>query len=250
MNPARVADLACLLFYALLLVAIATIDYRALTVPWLLLILPLSIFIADFLSGVVHLFLDYYPINEKAGFDRLYVYPGDRGSEEFLALRRQVHAHPATRLIDHLAYTFKIHHDRPRAMNRKSYAEHVFETVAPAAVVLAGAFVAPPAVALTLAIAAFLVANVQFIHACVHDTHRSRFWKAVVHRLQAWRVMYSTRAHGIHHRDGVSNFCLVTGWANVLLNPLFALLLRYHIVDRYHWAPPGAPPPREDAGDD
>lgn len=250
MSYKRIATVTCLTFYALLGVALLQVDYAAIPPIALAVSIPLALFLADFLSGLVHVFLDYYPINGKAGFDRMYVYSGKRNSDEFKALRRAVYAHPDARLIDHLAYSFKIHHDRPRAMNRKIYPVHVFETVIPASVVVLLSFAAPPAIAFTLAVAGFLVANVQFIHACVHDTPRSRVWKPVIHRLQRWHVMYSARTHGIHHREGVSNFCLVTGWANPLLNPLFRLMLHVGIANRYHWAPPGAPLPQPGTLDD
>jgi hypothetical protein len=92
--------------------------------------------------------------------------------------------------------------------------------------------------ALTLLLAAFLVANIQFTHSCVHDTERSVYVKAMVHCLQKLRVMYSIEAHMYHHRYGISNFCLLTGWADLVLNPAFDFLLKHGVVSRANWTSP------------
>lgn len=235
MKTAAIANVACAAFYAAFLLGLARTDLAALEPHTLLFIIPLSIFVADFLSGVVHIFFDYYPVNREAGFYEMFAFQGDRGAAEYQALLKRVHAHPSTSIVDRLSYSFKIHHIKPRAMNRKTYAVHMLETVAPALVVVLAAFFCTPAVALTLLLTGFLLANVQFVHACVHDTPRSVFWKRVVHGLQKLHIVYSLESHMTHHRHGVSNFCLITGWANFLLNPLFRLLVRYGAIDPANW---------------
>jgi hypothetical protein len=201
----------------------------------LIIIIPLAIFLADFFSGVVHIFFDYFPINRKAGFHELFSFQGDRSSPEYLSLKKRVITHPATSIIDRLSYSFKIHHVSPLAMNRKSYSVHMLETVVPASLIALLSITLPSSARLTMLITAFLIANVQFIHACVHDTHRSVFWKIIIHQLQRLYVIYSLDTHMQHHRYGTSNFCLVTGWANFALNPLFRLLLLLKLIDTSNW---------------
>jgi len=235
MKFTTIASTVCAAFYAVFLLGLAHVDYATLEPVALVLIVPLSIFIADFLSGVVHVFFDYYPINREAGFYEMFAYQGNRGTPEYLALMKRVHAHPSTTIIDRLSYGFKIHHIKPRAMNRKTYAVHMLETVLPAFLAVLSSFAFAPEVGLTLLLTGFMLANVQFVHACVHDTHRSVFWKKVVHVLQKLHIVYSLDTHMVHHRHGVSNFCLITGWANFLLNPAFRLLVRYKVIDPANW---------------
>lgn len=235
MTLSAAANLACAAFYAILATGIVMTDFSGMALPMLLLAIPLAIFLADLFSGMVHVFLDYYPINREAGFYEMLAYQGDRAQPDYLALRKRVLAHHTTTLIDRLAYDFKIHHIKPRAMNRKTYAIHMLETVVPATLLALAALLVPAEGALTLFVMAFLVAHVQFVHACVHDTPRSVFWKRLVHLLQKLHVVYSLESHMQHHRHGVSNFCLITGWANVVLNPVFRLLVKLRVVDPANW---------------
>lgn len=239
----RLANATCALFHVLLAVGLASVDYRELGLLTLPLILLAAIFLADLLSGIVHIWLDYYPVNTVAGFDHLLDYAGDRNSAEYQALRQAAWSHPTTSPIDRLAFNFKTHHQRPRAMNRKTYAEHMLETVTPAIGLVLATLALPAAIALTLLITAFLVANIQFVHACVHDTHRSVYLKRVIRALQRARIVYPLAVHTHHHRYGISNFCLITGWANIVLNPLFALLLKHGLVNRDNWTAFGAARP-------
>src|SRR5688572_33333562 len=63
-------------------------DLGWLTIPSLL----AGWYIADMLSGLVHMFMDYHPCPRGKGLDRLYFYEGSRGSEEYQALFRQTMA--------------------------------------------------------------------------------------------------------------------------------------------------------------
>lgn len=235
-DSSRVANITCAMFLLLLLAGVARLDPAGLLTPLLLLQVLVAIFIADFVSGVVHIWLDYRPVNAAAGFRAMLDYEGNRGTPEYLAMRAAAFRHPSTTLIDKLSYNFKTHHLRPRAINKKSYAQHMLDTVAPATALALAAFLAPAPYALTMLIAAFFIANTQFVHACVHDTHRSRFWKGVIRRLQRLHIVYSLDTHMQHHRYGVSNFCLLTGWANFLMNPLFRLLRHFGVAREEHWS--------------
>jgi hypothetical protein len=227
------ATLLCGLLYAVLACVLATLDWPAISPLAALLAALLGIFLADLLSGIIHVYLDYVPFPAGAGIERVYFYVGPRDTREYLDFKAQVFR--GRPLIDRLSFSFKIHHWKPKAMNRKTYAEHALETIAPAFPIALLAFVLPPSAALGAAVTAFLVANIQFIHACIHDTPRSVFWKKAVRLLQRLRVIYSFETHMEHHRHGQKNFCLITGWANVALNPLCALLFRRGVLKQNVW---------------
>ena len=48
-------------------------------------------------------------------------------------------------------------------------------------------------------------------------------------------IIYSLEAHMQHHRHGVSNFCLITGWADFVLNPVFRVLVKMKVIDTANW---------------
>lgn len=228
-----IAAALCFVFYALQLWGVLQTDWAGLGALELLMLVGLGIFVADFLSGVLHLCLDYYPLNTKAGMDKIYFYVGDRATQSFLQLKQEVMRRAS--LVDMLSYDFKIHHCKAKKMNQKTYPVLMLETVLPAlALTLLGIFLPQPW-GVCLLVTGFFVAQIQFVHACVHDTPRSVFWKRVIQKLQQLGVMYSLAEHGAHHRDGQANFCLITGWANRLLNPICLWLFQKQIIQREFW---------------
>lgn len=229
----NLAALLCWSLYAVLAAALALLDWPALSPLAALCAALAGIFLADLLSGIIHVALDYVPFPANAGIERVYFYVGPRDTKEYLDFKASVFS--GRPLIDRLSFSFKIHHAKPKAMNRKTYAEHALETIFPAYPIALLAFVLPPSAALGAVVTAFLVMNIQFIHACIHDTPKSRFWKAVIRQLQRVHLVYSFGTHMVHHRDGEKNFCLVTGWANPLLNPVCAWLFRRGVLKRELW---------------
>lgn len=229
----KLAPLLCALLYGVLAAALALLDWQDISPLSAVLAALLGVFLADLLSGIIHVYLDYVPFPAGAGIERVYFYVGPRDTREYLDFKASVFR--GRPLIDRLSFSFKIHHWKPKAMNRKTYAEHALETIGPAFPIALLAFVLPPSAALGTAVTAFLVANIQFIHACIHDTPRSVWWKKIVRALQRVHIIYSFETHMIHHRDGQKNFCLITGWANVVLNPLCALLFRTGVLKQNVW---------------
>jgi hypothetical protein len=238
-----VTALACLL-YGLMAASLLVLDWHALTFLPVLVACLLAILCADFASGVLHIYLDYLPFRAGAGIERVYFHVGPRDTPEYLAFKASIFRHCSR--VDLLSYNFKIHHWKPKAFTRKDYAFHALETMPAAFPVLLASFFLPPTWALGAVVMAFFVTNTQFIHACIHDTDRSVFWKKTVRVLQRMRVIYSFETHMEHHRHGQKNFCLITGWANPLLNPLAAQLFRRGVFKKELWdslKQPERPPP-------
>src|SRR5262245_8421883 len=65
-------------------------------------------YIADLVSGVVHMVMDYKPCREGIGLDRLFFYEGSRESADYLALRDEVWGRIGP--LEKLIYDFKNHH--------------------------------------------------------------------------------------------------------------------------------------------
>lgn len=226
-------NLLCLLLYVALGVSLWWLPWAQLSPAIVLALTLCGIFLADVISGLLHVFLDYFPLNRKAGIDRLYFFSGRRDTAEFRDLKSAVFAQCS--VTDKISYNFKIHHLKPKYMNRKSYSFQVLDTVVPAGVLALLSFLLPPAAALCAIVVSFFVANTQFIHACIHDTDKSVIWKKVVQAMQRMHIVYSFAAHMEHHRYGQTNFCLITGWGNIVVNPLSALLFRHGVLSRDYW---------------
>lgn len=228
----RLANALCIALYALLAVSLVRIDWQGIAPLAVVPLILVGIFIADLFSGVLHVYLDYLPLNARVGLDKLYFTP--RGAEDFAALKHDVFARCSP--VDKISYNFKIHHLKPRYMNRKSYALQVLDTTPPAFVLALASLCLPATASLAAVVVSFFIANTQFIHACIHDTDKSVFWKGVVRTLQRVGVIYSLETHMIHHRDGRENFCLITGWANFVLNPICRVLMRADVIKSEYWA--------------
>ena len=68
-------------------------------------------YFADFLSGAVHLDMDYRPCEPGSGLKELYFWEGSRDTEPFLSMQARVYARIST--FERLVYDFKKHHPFP-----------------------------------------------------------------------------------------------------------------------------------------
>lgn len=240
----KIVPALCYLIYGLMAASLLLLDWPSLSPLTALLVCLAGIFIADLLSGILHVYLDYLPFPKDAGIERAYFYVGPRDSAEYLESKAVIFKPLSA--VHLLSFNFKIHHWKPKAINRKDYAWHALDTMPPAYLVVIASFFLPPTAALCAVVVSFFVLNTQFIHSCIHDTHKSVFWKRVVRQLQKLHIIYSFETHMTHHRDGRENFCLITGWANFLLNPVCALLFRRQVLNHALWESlrhPNQPPP-------
>jgi Lipid desaturase domain len=201
-----------------------------------------ALFIADFISGLVHLYIDYQPLNYAKGYNRLYFYPGDRGSEEFARHKRQIAEDSS--LLDMEVYHFKIHHRNISPYLLNPYRFFFYETIAPATALLAAALVYSAApdqgsqaahLSFGLLIVSVAVLHTNHIHAWVHGSRTMPWGVACVRLIQRLRLMYSNQTHARHHRWGESGFCFIVGHANFLVDAICRLLLRQGVIHKRHW---------------
>src|SRR5690348_4485658 len=84
-------------------------------------------YVADLLSGLTHMYMDYRPCTPGIGLDQMFRYPGSRESAEYLALRARVL--PRISPFERLVYDFKNHHPRPEALGRRPFLVQIGSTI-------------------------------------------------------------------------------------------------------------------------
>jgi plasmanylethanolamine desaturase len=151
---------------------------------WLALKLLLLILIADFLTGVVHFWMDQY------------------GREDMPFVGR------------HVIEINILHHQKPRHMLKKNYWQLTWTSW------LLGAIVAVFAWFLgrfswEIAFVIIAAANANLVHQWAHKTPEEN--GRVITWLQDWQVLQSRAHHGLHHHAPYdTQFCILTN----LLNPI------------------------------
>ena len=157
----------------------------------------------DFVSGVYHAFLDKAPICNDGS------------------------------VVDCQKITFHLHHLHPRQQwtISRNYSP-LFESLLmlPALCCYLGTqvalrhvgVVAYPLVRLWLGFAFAFATYGNAIHYFAHDPHPP----AIVAALQRWRLLLSPEAHQRHHRTHDSDFCIVTGHTDPLVNWVYGIVLK------------------------
>ncbi|WP_336963204.1 fatty acid desaturase CarF family protein [Sphingobium aquiterrae] len=209
-------------------IGFALADPHWLAIPALL----LGWYVADMLSGLVHMYMDYRPCAVGVGLDRIYFYEGSRESEEYQAMFRaaMTRINPLERLI----YDFKNHHPRPNALGRRGVTRLIGSTVVVGALPLSMALnivcLLLPSWGLTIpgwVVAGFSAlllggAFAQYFHGTLHREHN--VW--IVRAMRRVGLLMTPRAHQLHHDTLKRDFSTNCGWSNPLLNALFALAYR------------------------
>jgi hypothetical protein len=84
-------------------------------------------YVADLLSGLTHMYMDYRPCTPGVGLDEMFRYAGSRESADYLALRDRVM--PRISPFERLVYDFKNHHPRAGALGRRSFVVQIGSTI-------------------------------------------------------------------------------------------------------------------------
>lgn len=189
---------------------------------WLLPILLAGHYFADLLSGVSHFVLDYTRTRPGIGLRELYFYKGDKGSEDYISKRKKVMTKVSP--LEKVAFDFKTHHLSPGALARRSLLRLVLPGMYPVAypiglialmILLSGwGF---PEVALFILTTGFGLTICQYSHSCAHQQHP----KPIPRFLQKVRLFMSAKQHNTHHMDLGVDFCILSGWANPVVNRIF-----------------------------
>lgn len=207
----------------------------ALTDPhWLMLpAMLVGWYLADLLSGVIHMYMDYRACTPGKRLDDIYFYAGSRESEEYQTMLRE-----RMRTIgpfERISYDFKNHHPRPDALGRRPVWRLIGSTVIVAALPLslaanlAGWLWDIPGWVLA-GLVSFLIGGgfAQYFHGSLHRQANPWFIGA----LRRVGLLMTPAAHQVHHDTLQRDFATNSGWSNPVVNRLFTFLRRRgHLPD-------------------
>jgi hypothetical protein len=181
-------------------------------------------YLADLLSGLTHLYMDYRPCTPGVGLDRLFHYAGSRESEEYVELRNRVWARISP--FERLVYDFKNHHPRPEALGRRPFLVQIGSTILLISLPLS---ILLNLLCLAFALPGWLVAGAvvltiggtlaQYFHGTLHRTENP--W--IVHAMRRLGLLMTPEAHALHHETLRRDFATNTGWSNPLVNAIFRI---------------------------
>jgi len=154
--------------------------------------LLLLVYLADFISGLLHIFLDNYT------GDNPYIKPHAQG--------------------------FQNHHADPKEFTQREIFTVFTE---PGHSVILFNLINSYFLNFYFLIFTGLVNIVQLTHYQAHCINHKTFSKSVADFfiiLQKYGIILSTENHSKHHKTFDNNFCILTGWANPVLNKCYKIL--------------------------
>lgn len=182
-------------------------------------------YLADLLSGLIHMYMDYRPCPPGKRLADLFFYEGSRESEEYLTLLRERMAGIGP--FERISYDFKNHHPRPDALGRRPLWRLIGSTVVAAALPLSLAgnlalWFWPVPGWILAGLVAFLLGGgfAQYFHGSLHREHNPWF----ITMLRRLGLLMTPAAHQIHHDTLRCDFATNCGWSNPAINWLFRTL--------------------------
>lgn len=182
-------------------------------------------YLADLLSGLIHMIMDYRPCPPGKRLNDIFFYAGSRESEEYLAMLHERMAR--LNAFERISYDFKNHHPRPDALGRRPLWRLIGSTIIAGALPIA---LATNAAQLLLPVPgwmlAFLFALIaggafaQYFHGSLHRAHNPWFIGA----LRRLHLLMTPAAHQLHHDTLQRDFATNCGWSNPAINLLFRSL--------------------------
>ena len=189
-------------------------------------------YLADLMSGLTHMVMDYRPCTPGIGLDQMFHYSGSRESEDYLALRSRVL--PRISPFERLVYDFKNHHPRPDALGRRPFLVQIGSTIIfvslPASAVLSLLALTTPLPGwLTIGAVVFIFGGTlaQYFHGTLHRPDNP----LVVRAMRRAGLLMTPEAHALHHATLRQDFATNTGWSNPLVNAIFRLAMRRGWLD-------------------
>jgi hypothetical protein len=179
-------------------------------------------YLADLLSGLTHMYMDYRPCTPGVGLDRVFHYEGSRESDEYIALRDDVWARISP--FERLVYDFKNHHPRPEALGRRPFLVQIGSTILFGSLpfsILLNLF------CMVLSVPGWLIAGIvvltiggtlaQYFHGTLHRADNP--W--IVRLLRRAGFLMTPAAHALHHDTLRRDFATNNGWSNPVVNIIF-----------------------------
>ena len=189
-------------------------------------------YLADLMSGLVHMYMDYLPCTPGNGMAELFFYEGSRASDDYAALRDAVFAR--VNPLERVLYDFKVHHPRPESLGRRTLIYQVKSTVFFATL--------PFSLGLNIACLLWRVPNwlvlgaivamtagtlSQYFHGSLHREHNP--W--IITFLRKLGLLMTPEAHAKHHATLQRDFATINGWSNPVVNILFRFLMRRDLLN-------------------
>lgn len=182
-------------------------------------------YLADMLSGLIHMYMDYRLCTPGKRLNDIFFYEGSRESEEYLALLRERMATIGP--FERISYDFKNHHPRPDALGRRPLWRLIGSTVILAALPLSllgnlAALLWPLPGWIMAGLTSFLLGGgfAQYFHGSLHRPHNPWF----VTLMRRTGLLMTPAAHQVHHDTLQRDFATNCGWSNPVINVLFRLL--------------------------
>lgn len=182
-------------------------------------------YLADLLSGLIHMYMDYRACRPGMGLDAIFFYQGSRESPEYQRLFRE--RMKPLNPFERISYDFKNHHPRPDALGRRRLWRLIGSTV------IAGALpfsLLLNMVALTGDVPGWLMAGflaflvgggfAQYFHGTLHRADNPWFISA----MRGVGLLMTPAAHQLHHDTLQRDFATNSGWSNPLVNRIFRFL--------------------------
>jgi Lipid desaturase domain len=189
-------------------------------------------YVADLLSGLTHMYMDYRPCTPGIGLDRVFHYPGSRESEDYINMRDAVWGRISP--FERLVYDFKNHHPRPEALGRRPFLVQIGSTIIfaalPASLLLNLAYFVPSVPGWLIAGAVVLIIGgtlAQYFHGTLHRPENP--W--VVRAMRRMGLLMTPEAHALHHETLRRDFATNTGWSNPLVNAIFRIAITRNWLD-------------------
>ena len=229
-------------YFSVALLCLWLIDWSHFSWLSFILVFYVGLLVADFVSGLIHLYIDYRPLNVKKGYDRLYDFKGDRNSPEFLEMKADIQQNSSW--FDTTVYSFKMHHRTSLPNILMPYRDFFVEAVAPSfMLLLCSLFVSfffpvghwSSYLAFFDVVFAVTALHSDIIHAWVHGSKTMPLGVKFARFLLKYNLIYSMRTHGVHHQEGLTGFCFVTGHTNFAVNWICKKLLERGVIYREDW---------------
>lgn len=189
-------------------------------------------YLADLLSGLIHMYMDYRPCTPGKRLADLFFYAGSRESDEYLAMLRERMSTIGP--FERISYDFKNHHPRPDALGRRPLWRQIGSTVIAGALPLAlmglvaGLYWPIPGWAMA-GWTAFILGGgfAQYFHGTLHREENPAFIKA----MRRVGLLMTPEAHQLHHDSLQRDFATNCGWSNPAINALFKAIRRRGLLD-------------------
>lgn len=183
-----------------------------------------AMYLADVVSGLVHLHLDY--AEGKNDELKLVTF---KSAEEIIRFKENDEMYKSANKNDQFLWNFHAHHDVAYPAF-DPISEQIGQSVRPGSIPYIGSIflwaigIMPSWFARVWIVGLTFSFLSQFTHFAAHARSRglitNPYWGPAVRWMQDWHIIIHPAVHKVHHVHFDRDFCVFNGWANPLLNRL------------------------------